>query len=179
MSTATIDQTANTANNASATHNSPNYTSEQYTLEVGYTADELAKPEDKRRLKAYPEGTFSEDDVKEGKWQQVFTQTGIIYHPENLDGINELVPDDEEKINLCDAQLKVKQVNRFRSLVTSKDFTPQDNVIDMFDECNKKSERRLSPFEKTQNEILKNFSPDMQKRLLEMLQSQLATQASQ
>lgn len=179
MSTATVDQTANAGASTGVSHNSKNYTNENYTLNVGYTKDELAKPEDKRRLKAYPEDAFTQEELDKGEFQVVFSQTAVIYHPENLDGINELVPDDEEKINLIDAQLKVKQVNRFRSLVTSKDFAPQDNVIDMFDECNKKSERRLSPFEKTQNEILKNFSPDMQKRLLEMLQSQLATQAQQ
>jgi len=37
---------------ATAAHNSAHYTSENYTLEVGYTKEELAKPEADRKLKA-------------------------------------------------------------------------------------------------------------------------------
>lgn len=181
MSTAPVT----TENTTPVVHNSANYTSENVTLVVGYTREELAKPEGKRKLTAQTEDKFSEAERDETntevdedgkpvfKFKVIFSQTAIIYHPENLDGVQELVPDDEEKLNLIDSQLKVKQINRFRSLVVSKDFAPQDNTIDMFDECNKKSEKRLSPFEKTQNEILTKFSPEMQAKLLELLQAQV------
>lgn len=175
----TVNPTPANPTPAAQVHDSKNYTSENYTLEVGYTKDELAKPEDKRKPKAYPEGNFSEEDVKNGEWQLLFTQTARIYHPENLDGVEELVSDDEEKVNLFDNQLKVKQINRFRSQVVSQNFTPVDGVIDMFDECGKKSEKRLSPFEKVQNEIMNKFTPEMQARLLEMLKAQQASGSAQ
>lgn len=155
-----------------AAHTSAHYTSENYTLEVGYTKEELAKPEADRKLKAYPEGTFSDEEKEKGEFQVVFAQTFVQYTPEDLDGVGELIPDDEEVLNLIKAQLKVKLVNRARSQATSKDFKPVDGVIDMFDECNKKSERRLSQFEKTTQTILKDFTPEMQARLLELLKQQ-------
>jgi hypothetical protein len=172
MSTAV--ETPNTDNVTA--HQSANFTSENYTLNVGYTKDELSKEESKRKLKAYPEDAFSAEELAAGEFQVVFSQTAIIYHPENLDGVQELVGDDEEKVNLFDAQLKVKQINRFRSSVVSKDYAPVDNSIDMFDACGQKSEKRLSPFEKTKNEILNKFSPEMQAKLLELLQAQMAVQ---
>lgn len=161
-------------------HTSANFTSENYTLLVGYLKEDLDKAKADKdfslKLKAYPEDNFTEEEKDETspnfKFQVVFTQTFVQYTPENLQGIGELIPDDEEVLNLIKAQLKVKLVNRARSQATSKDFKPVDGVIDMFDECNKKSERRLSQFEKTTQTILKDFTPEMQARLLELLKQQ-------
>ena len=162
-------------------HNSAHYTSENYTLLVGYTKEDLDKaqkdPEFVLKLKAYPEDNFTEeqkdeDNKEEFKFKVVFTQTFVHYSPVDLEGVTELIPDDDEVLNLITAQLKVKLVNRARSQATSKDFKPVDGVIDMFDECNKKSERRLSQFEKTTQTILKDFTPEMQARLLELLKAQ-------
>jgi len=173
MSTSPVTTEQPTTN---AVHTSANYTSENYTLLVGYTKEELAKPADERKLKAYPEDAFTEEEKdstnKDFKFQVEFPQTFVQYTPENLEGVGELIPDDEEVLNLIKAQLKVKLVNRARSQATSKDFKPVDGVIDMFDECNKKSERRLSQFEKTTQTILKDFTPEMQARLLELLKAQ-------
>lgn len=161
-------------------HTSAHYTSENYTLLVGYLKEDLEKAKvDKEftpKLKAYPEDAFSEEEKdetsKEFKFQVAFPQTFVHYSPVDLDGVGELIPDDDEVLNLITAQLKVKLVNRSRSQATSKDFKPVDGVIDMFDECNKKSERRLSQFEKTTQTILKDFTPEMQARLLELLKAQ-------
>lgn len=162
-------------------HKSENFSFENYTLVVGYPKEELAKPVNERKKKAYPEDheMVSEESQAKGEFEVAFSQTFRQYSPSNITGINELVPDDDEVVNLVAAQLKVKQVNRARSLVTSKDFVPQDATIDQFDECNKKSERRLTPFEKTKNEILNNMPKELQAQLLALLQAQVGTGAQQ
>lgn len=165
---------------STGSHTSAHYTSENYTLLVGYTKEDLDKAKSDKeftlKLKAYPEGQFTEEEQDETspnfKFQVAFSQTFVHYSPVDLDGVGELIPDDDEVLNLITAQLKVKLVNRSRSQATSKDFKPVDGVIDMFDECNKKSERRLSQFEKTTQTILKDFTPEMQARLLELLKAQ-------
>src|ERR1700747_436375 len=130
MSTSPVTTEQPTTN---AVHTSANYTSENYTLLVGYTKEELAKPADERKLKAYPEDAFTEEEKdstnKDLKFQVEFPQTFVQYTPENLEGVGELIPDDEEVLNLIKAQLKVKLVNRARSQATSKDFKPVDGVI--------------------------------------------------
>lgn len=148
-------------------HTSDHITNENYTLVVGYDAADADK-EDKRK-KAYPEGDEIEEKIAKGEFIELFRQTSRNYFPSTLDGVNELIPDDEEKLNLLYNQLKVKQVNRFRSLVTSKDFTPVEFTIDMFAQAGLKSERRLTAYEKTEKAIFEDFSPEMQKKLLEKL----------
>lgn len=183
MSTTAITTEPNTNAVDQTAHISDNFTSENYTLLVGYTKDELAKPADERKLKAYPEDAFTSEETdesnKEFKFQVVFSQTFRHYSPSNLTGIDELVPDDDEKLNLVAAQLKVKLVNRSRSMVTGSKFEPVDGVIDFFEQCNQKSERRLTPFEKTKNEILNNMPKEMQAQLLALLQAQLTQPASE
>lgn len=153
-------------------HVSDNISCENYTLVVGYTKDEAAKEAVKQgdgKLSAKPEGEDTEEAIAKGEFVEAFRQTFRQYFPSNLDGVNELIPDDEEKVNLVYNSLKVKEANKARALVCSKAFSPVEHVIDLFEVSGQKSERRLSAFEKTEKEIFSNFSEADRKKLLEKL----------
>lgn len=155
-------------------HTSDHLAIENYTLVIGYTKEEAAKENAKQgdgKLSAKPEGEDTEEAITKGDFVEVFRQTFRQYFPSSLEGINELIPDDEEKLNLVCASLKVKEANRARSLVVSKSFTPQNFTIDLFEQAGEKSERRLTPQQKVEREIFENFSPEMQRALLAKLQA--------
>jgi FtsZ-interacting cell division protein ZipA len=167
MSTAT--QTPNATSTANVTY-------ENYNLIVGWTKEEMAKPVEERKLKAYPESDEMEKDIAEGNFIESFRQTFKHPVPQNAEGVQELIPDTDEQFNLIAKQLTVKLVNKSRSTVLGKDFQPKEDVIDLTQYAGEKSERRLSAFEKTVRDI-SSFDPATRAQLLALLQSQLgATQ---
>lgn len=162
-------QTQNPAGNL---HSSTNVVNEKYTLIVGWPKEEMTKekPED-RQLKAYPETEDMEQKIADGEFVESFRQTFVHPVPQNPDGVSELIPDVDEQFNLITKQLTVKLVNKSRSTVLSKDFQPKEDVIDLTQYAGEKSERRLSPFEKTLKTI-EGFDEETRLKLLALLQSQ-------
>lgn len=172
MSTTSVE-TTQTAVDTGSHKTSENFTSELITFVKGYTKDELAKPEADRKLKPVPESDELDEQIEKGEFVEVARQTYRAYFPSNIVGVQELVPDDDEVVNLVYNSLKTKLNNAARSNLMTKDFAPSDSVTDLFDVCGRKSERRLSAYEKTEREILENFTPEMQAKLLALLQKQV------
>lgn len=159
--------------NSTTTTHSPNVVNENYNLIVGWTKDEMAKPVEDRKLKAYPESDEMEKDIAEGNFTESFRQTFVHPVPQNADGVQELIPNTEEQINLLTKQLTVKLVNKSRSTVLSKDFKPTGDVINLTSYAGEVSERRLSVFEKTVKSI-EGMDPAIKQQLLALLQAQVA-----
>lgn len=126
--------------------------------------------------KSVPETDDTDKQIASGELEEKFRQTYTLPEVNTLQGCRNLVPDDEEFVNIFSAGLNQKMKNRARTMGLTKDFVPVQGVIDLTDKANEKSERqRLSPAEKlarTLADLFPNLSVEMRQQLIAQAQQQ-------
>lgn len=124
-----------------------------------------------------PESDETEKAIAAGELEEKFRQTFIIPDVNTLQGCRDLVPDDEEFVNIFSAGLNQKMKNRARTAPLTKDFEPQPGAIDLTDKANEKSERqRLTPIQKlvkTLEAAFPNLTPEQRQTLVAQAQAML------
>ena len=125
--------------------------------------------------KSVPESEEVDKDIAAGDLEEAFRQTFSIPDVNTIQGCRDLVPDDEEFVNIFSAGLNQKMKNRARTIPLTKDFEPKAGVIDLTELANQKSERqRLSPAEKlarTLEQMFPGLTPEARAQLVQQAQA--------
>lgn len=92
--------------------------------------------------KVYPESEELDAKIESGDLKEVARQSFKFYNVQTIDGVEELVPNVKEQLNLLRKALTQKQQNKARTQVLAKDFEPRAETIDLRDACNEESQTR-------------------------------------
>lgn len=126
------------------------------------------------KWQSVPEKEDTDKEITAGDLEEEFRQTFIIPDVNTIQGCRDLVPDDEEFVNIFSAGLNQKMKNRARTAILGKDFKPQPGAIDLTPLANEKSERqRLTPVEKllkTLEAAFPNFTSEQRQALVAQAQ---------
>lgn len=172
MATATVDQAANAATAAPVediTKNNVTYVVVREVKSNQPIKDAEGKPvldnEGKQVLgtvfgdwKSVPEDEEVDKEIAAGELEEKGRQTFTIPDVNTIQGCRNLVPDDEEFVNIFSAGLNQKMKNRARTAPLTKDFQFTPGSVDLTSIANEKSGRqRLTPIEKLTRDLEKMF----------------------
>ncbi len=127
--------------------------------------------------------TSAEFEVKGVKYPALVEviQTFKVPSANTLEGIQQLVPDEEEIVNLFSGGLSVKLGNKIRSRLMATDddgnftFEPTEQPFDMTADAAIKTNRRLTEDEKLQKSLQEvQLTPEKIQELMAVLQAKLS-----
>lgn len=123
MSTATVVPTAQAVS------------TENFTYVKVLTGTEASETGPVNTYKVIPEPKEADDanakKLASGEWKEVSRQTFKAYFAGQFEGIQELVPSEEEIVKMFNRGISVKQQNKARSLMLAEDFEPVDGAYDL------------------------------------------------